>query len=55
MCQTNFGFTVLVFIVVRRFPSFGTWFSVFVKNTNGFSDLESEVILAFPMWVPIPL
>ena len=47
--------SVLVFIVVPRFPSFGTWFSVFVKNANEFSDLESEVVLAFPIWVPIPL
>ena len=47
MCQKNFGFTVLVFIVVGEFPNFGTWFSVFIKSTNRFLDLVSEVVFGF--------
>ena len=47
MCQKNFGFTVLVFIVVGVFPNFGSWFSVFIKSTNRFLDLVSEVVFGF--------
>ena len=46
----NFGFTVLVFIVVGEFPNFGTWFSVFIKSTNRFLDLVSEVVFDFSYW-----
>ena len=50
MCQKNFGFTVLMFIVVGVFPNFGTWFSVFIKSTNRFLDLASEVVFGFSYW-----
>ena len=44
-------FSVLVFIAVNSFP-----FSVFVKNTNGFLDLVSDVVFGFfPIWVPVSL
>ena len=38
----NFGFSVLVFIAVTHFP-----FSVFIKNTNEFLDLVSDVVFSF--------
>ena len=38
----NFGFSVLVFITVTYFP-----FSVFIKNTNEFLDLVSDVVFSF--------
>ena len=42
-----FGFSVLVFIAVTDFPFFSIWFSVFRKNTNGFSDLISDAVFGF--------
>ena len=29
------------------FPFFSIWFSVFAKNTNGFSDLISDAVFGF--------
>ena len=44
-------FSVLVFIAGSSFP-----FSIFVKNTNGFLDLVSDVVFGFfPIWVPVSL
>ena len=54
----DFGFSVLVFIAVCRFSLFSIWFSVFVKNTSGFSVLVSDVGFGFsyrPIWVPVSL
>ena len=31
------------------FPFFSIWFSVLLKNTNGCSDLVSDVVLVFPI------
>ena len=31
----------------QTFPCFSTWFSVFVKNISGFSDLVSDVLCRF--------
>ena len=38
-----FGFAVLA----SDFPLFSIWISVFAKNTNGFSDLISDVVFCF--------
>ena len=43
----DFGFSVLVFIAVCGFFVFSIWFSVFVKNTSGFSVLLSDVLFGF--------
>ena len=32
------------------FPFFSIWFSVFGKNTSGFSDFVSDVVSVFPIW-----
>ena len=42
-----FGFSVSLFIVVCGFSPFSIWFSVFAKNTNGFSDLISDAVFGF--------
>ena len=47
--QKNFGFSVLVFIVVCGFSVFSMWFSIFAKITNGFSDLISMRFSVFPI------
>ena len=39
----NFGFCVCT-VAVCGFSFFSIWFSVFDKNTSGFSDLVSDVI-----------
>ena len=55
-----FGFAVLA-IFLGRFFGFGVhcglrifrfsfWFSVFAKNTNGFSDLISDAIFGFSLF-----
>ena len=33
------------------FPFFSIWFSVFVKNINGFLDLVLSVVFVFRLWV----
>ena len=43
----NFGFSVSLFIAVCGFSPFSIWFSVFAKNTNGFSDLISDAVFGF--------
>ena len=42
----NFDFSVLVSLRFADFPFFffSIWFSVFAKNTNGFSDLISDAV-----------
>ena len=35
------------------FSFFSIWFSVFVKNTSGFSVLVPNVVLVFPIFFPI--
>ena len=47
----DFGFSVLVFIAVSGFSFFSIWFSVFVKNTSGFSVLLSDVLFGFFFFV----
>ena len=44
-----FGFSVLVFITVCEFSVFSVsiWFSVFAKNSNGFSDLICDAVFGF--------
>ena len=52
----NVGFPVLVLIAVCGVSVFSIWFSVFAKNTNGFSDLISDVVFPIgPIWVPVSL
>ena len=54
----DFAFLVLVLIAVCGFSLFRIWFSVFVKNTSGFSVLVSDVGFGFsycPIWVPVSL
>ena len=46
-CTKNFSFSVLVFVFCSVFPFFSIWFSVFAKNTNGFSDLISDAVFGF--------
>ena len=50
--QKDFGFLVLVFIAVSGFSFFSIWFSVFAKNTSGFSVLLSDVLFGFFFFVP---
>ena len=42
---------------LRIFPFFSIWFSVFVKNTSGFSVLLPDVVFGFSyfvlFWVPV--
>ena len=40
-----FGF--VVHCGFADFPLFSIWFSVFAKNTNGFSDLISDAVFGF--------
>ena len=43
----DFGFSVLVFIAVCGFFVSSIWFSVFAKNTSGFSVLLFDVLFGF--------
>ena len=44
-----FGSFLLLWCSLRfaDLPFFSIWFSVFVKNTHGFSDLVSDVVFGF--------
>ena len=43
----NFGFSVLVSVVVCGFSFLSIWFLVYGQNTSGFSDLVSDVVFDF--------
>ena len=48
LCQENFRFSVFVrFTAVCRFSVFKHLVSVFVKDTNAFSDLVSDAVFGF--------
>ena len=46
-CQKNFGFRFWCSLRFADFPFFNIWFSVFAKNTKGFSDLISDTVFGF--------
>ena len=47
----NYGFLVWCSLRSVDFPFFSIWFSVFVKNINGFLDLVLSVVFVFRLWV----
>ena len=49
--QKNYGFLVWCSLRSVDFPFFSIWFSVFVKNINGFLDLVLRVVFVFLLWV----
>lgn len=50
LVPTNVGFSVLVCIAVCRFSVRSIWFLVFVKSSNRFSDLVSDVAFGFVLF-----
>ena len=47
LCQKNFGFSVWRSLRFADFPYQSIWFSIFAKNTNGFSDLIFDAVFGF--------
>ena len=47
----NYDFLVWCSLRSVDFPLFSIWFSVFVKNVNGFLDLVLSVVFVFRLWV----
>ena len=57
LCQKTSVFRFWCSLRFAGFSFFSIWFSVFVKNTSGFSVLLSDALFGFflfcPIWVPV--
>ena len=47
LCQKTSVFRFWHSLPLAEFPFFSIWFSVFVKNTNEFSNVEIDVVFGF--------